>query len=115
MEQTSIKLSTEYEKITDEQLQNTYLNCMSDSALRDILFCTIDEPKSILQINKENNIPLRTVYRKIQFLVDNKLMKISGAITDTGKKFFLYKSRIRAINIKIDDSNTLNVYVDRNK
>ncbi|MDH3313947.1 MAG: hypothetical protein OEM28_12520 [Nitrosopumilus sp.] len=43
------------------------------------------------------------------------LTLIVRANTDTGKKFFLYKSRVRAINIKIDDSNTLNVYVDRNK
>ncbi|MDH3502531.1 MAG: ArsR family transcriptional regulator [Nitrosopumilus sp.] len=115
MEQINIKSNVEHEKIIDSELQNAFLNCMADSALRDILFCTIDEPKSILQINKENNIPLRTVYRKMQFLIDNKLIKISGVITDAGKKFFLYKSRIRAINIKIDDSNTLYVYVNRNK
>jgi len=105
----------ENEKITEIEVQNLFLNCMADSTLRDILFCTIDEPKPILQISNENGIPLRTVYRKVQYMLDNRLMKISGAITDTGKKFFLYKSRIRSISVKVDSSNNLYVYVNRNR
>jgi hypothetical protein len=105
----------ENEKITEIKMQNIFLSCMADSTLRDILFCTIDEPKPILQISNENGIPLRTVYRKVQYMLDNRLMKISGAITDTGKKFFLYKSRIRSISVKVDSSNNLYVYVNRNR
>ncbi len=111
----SKKISVGQDRVIDGNLQNVFLDCMSDSSLRDILFTTVDEPKSMLQISKGNNIPLRTVYRKVQYLLDNKLLKISGAISDTGKKFFLYKSRIRSISTKIDDSNILHVYVTRNE
>ena len=108
------KISTETEKITEENVQKVLLNCMFDLNLRSILFSTIDDPKSMLQLSKENDIPLRTVYRKVQYLLDNKMLKVSGAISDTGRKFFLYKSRIRSITTKIDDINVLHVYVARN-
>ena len=104
------RTNIDFEEIIEENLQTVFLNCMADFNLRSILFSIIDEPKSMLQICQENNIPLRTVYRKIQYLLDNKLLKISGAISYTGKKFFLYKSKIRAISTKIDDSNILSVH-----
>lgn len=114
MEQNNPRYGKDIEKVLEENLQNVLLNCMSDLNLRSILFSTIDEPKSMLQISTENSISLRTVYRKVQYLLDNKLLKVSGAVSITGKKFFLYKSRIRSISTKIDDSNNLYVYTVKN-
>ena len=113
MEQNK-EIYVEQNRIFDETEQSVLLNCMSDLFLREILFSTVDEPMSVLQISKENNIPLRTTYRKVQYLLDSRLLKVSGAISDSGKKFFLYKSRIRSISTRIDNSNVLYVYAVRN-
>lgn len=85
-------------KFVEDEKRDLYMNCISDESIRKILISITDIPKSVIEISSEQNIPLRTVYRKIQFLFDNKLLKISGAITESGKKFFLYKSKIRGIS-----------------
>ena len=53
-------------------------------------------------IAQEEKIPLSTVYRKIKKLSDGKLLAISGSINRDGKKYFLYMSKIREINIHWD-------------
>ncbi len=85
-------------KFVEDDKKDLYMDCISDESIRKILISITDIPKSVIEISNDQNIPLRTVYRKIQFLYDNKLLKISGAITESGKKFFLYKSKIRGIS-----------------
>jgi hypothetical protein len=36
-------------------------------------------------------------------LHDNKLLFTSGSISDEGKKFFLYKSKVKGIQSRFDD------------
>jgi predicted transcriptional regulator len=55
------------------------------------------KPKSVMEITAETKIPISTVYRRIQTLFDNKLLRTSGTITDDGKRLFLYKSKIKGI------------------
>jgi predicted transcriptional regulator len=55
------------------------------------------KPKSAIEITAETRIPISTVYRRIQMLHDNKLLFTSGTISDDGKKFFLYKSKVKGI------------------
>jgi len=57
----------------------------------------MSKPKSAMEISAETKIPISTVYRRLQSLYDNKLLRISGTISDDGKKYFLYKSRVKAI------------------
>ena len=58
----------------------------------------MDKPKSAMEISAESKIPISTVYRRLQSLHDNKLLWISGTISDDGKKYFLYRSRIKSIS-----------------
>jgi len=58
----------------------------------------MDKPKSAMEISAESKIPISTVYRRLQSLHDNKLLGISGTISDDGKKYFLYRSRIKSIS-----------------
>ena len=57
-----------------------------------------NNPKTAVVIAKETNIPISTVYRRLQFLQENKLLKVSGDINKDGK-FFLYQSKIKEIKI----------------
>ncbi len=71
---------------------------MSDKYCRAILENTMDKPKSAMEISAETKIPISTVYRRLQTLHDNKLLGISGSISDDGKKYFLYRSKIKSIS-----------------
>ena len=60
------------------------------------------KPKSVIEIVAKTDIPMSTVYRRIQTLHDNKLLAVSGIITGDGKKLFLYKSKIKGMKSTFD-------------
>ncbi len=85
-------------KIEETEKKDAILEVMSDKYCRSILENTMDKPKSAMEISAETKIPISTVYRRLQTLHDNKLLGISGSISDDGKKYFLYRSKIKAIS-----------------
>ncbi|MEM2923518.1 MAG: helix-turn-helix domain-containing protein [Candidatus Nitrosocaldus sp.] len=97
-----------------QQALDKILNALADKYNRLILTSTIDEPKSALQISKEHGIPASTVYRKLHVLKKDGLIKVDGSVIDNGKRYYLYRSNIKAINI-IFTMNTLKVDVTLNK
>ncbi|MDH3191221.1 MAG: helix-turn-helix domain-containing protein [Nitrosopumilus sp.] len=92
-------------KIEDDSRKDAILEVMSDKYCRAIIENTMDKPKSAMEISAETKIPISTVYRRLQTLHDNKLLGISGSISDDGKKYFLYKSKIKAIATTFNGSN----------
>ena len=97
-------------KIEDDQKKEAILGIVSDRYCRQILYSTIDRPKSVMEISYENKIPISTVYRRIQTLHDNKLVGVSGLISSEGKKYFLYKSKVKAI-LSSYDGNQIEIQV----
>ncbi len=97
-------------KIEDEQRKEAILSIVSDKYCRQILYSTIDRPKSAMEISSESKIPISTVYRRIQTLHDNKLVGVTGLISDEGKKYFLYKSKVKAI-MSSCDGNQIEIQV----
>lgn len=78
------------------------LDILADRYCRCILHTIINEPKSAARISEEQNIPISTVYRRLQTLHYSKLVQITGSITEEGKKHFLYQGKIKDISIKYD-------------
>ncbi len=76
---------------------------LADSYSRTILKNIKHTPKSAAEISADTRIPISTVYRRVQALQDQKLVQISGSISKDGKKYFLYKSKIKSINAKFED------------
>ena len=85
-------------KIEEDDRKDAILQVISDKYCRAILETTMDKPKSAMEISAESKIPISTVYRRLQTLHDNKLLGISGSISDDGKKYFLYRSKVKAIS-----------------
>ena len=85
-------------KIEDGQRKESILDIMSDKYCREILRITMDKPMSAIEIAREGKIPISTIYRRLQNLHDSKLVRISGSISEDGKKSFLYKSKVKAIS-----------------
>ena len=92
-------------KIEDDSRKDAILEVMSDKYCRAIIENTMEKPKSAMEISAETKIPISTVYRRLQTLHDNKLLGISGSISDDGKKYFLYKSKVKAIATSFNGSN----------
>ncbi len=93
-------------KVEDEKRKQVILETLADQYSQDILQTIMDKPKSVTDITSETRIPVSTVYRRIQSLHDNKIVSISGTISDDGKKYFLYKSKIRSVSIISDCYST---------
>jgi len=90
-------------KIEESERKESFLEILSDKYCRSILEAIMDTPKSAIEVSREKMIPLSTVYRRIQQLHDSKMIRTSGVITDEGKRLFLYKSKIKAVNTSFHD------------
>ena len=90
------------QKIMDDGGKQVILEILADKYCKLILHNTLEKPKSAMEISNEKNIPISTVYRRLQTLYDAKLLAISGSINQDGKKYFLYKSRVKSISLKCD-------------
>lgn len=97
-------------KIDEDEKKEVILKTLSDKYSRAIIQNTIDSPKSAVDLSAITKIPISTVYRRLQELYDKKLLAISGSISKDGKKFFLYKSKIRSISASYENG-MLNVSI----
>jgi len=95
-------LQSQYD-IEEDVKNDVLLSTLSDKYCRSILEATMDKPKSVTELAVETKIPISTIYRRIQTLHDNKLLHISGMISNDGKKFFLYKSKIKGFKSRYDE------------
>jgi len=90
-------------KIEDPERKDNLLEILSDKYCRTILESTMNKSKSAIEISADSNIPMSTIYRRIQTLRDNNLVKTSGIITQDGKRLFMYKSKIKGIQSVFND------------
>lgn len=103
-------------KIEEESKKDSILEVMADKYCRAILENTMEKPKSAMEISAETKIPISTIYRRLQTLHDNKLLGISGSISDDGKKYFLYKSKVKGIQTAFNGSYVeIEVVLNTNK
>ena len=84
----------------DSSLRKAILKALSDEYSRTIMNFTIEQPKSVVEIEKECDIPMTTAYRRVNELEENKILKVTGSVvTDDGKKYFLYQNRLKSIYV----------------
>ena len=78
------------------------LEALADAQSRSIIFSIIKEGMTALELSEKYRIPLSSVYKKISDLEDLALIKIDKwVLSDNGKKFKVYKSRISRAEINI--------------
>src|SRR5574337_217745 len=83
--------------VQEEATKDALLEVLADKYSRAILESTLEMPKSTIDLSNECGIPISTTYRRVQILHQHKLLGISGSISQDGKKYFLYKSKIKSI------------------
>ena len=100
-----MQISTSSTIIKDDVRKQVYIQILSDQFCMGIISSIIDIPKTAVEIAKTTSIPISTVYRRLQFLQENKMLKTSGGLNKDGK-YFVYRSKLKTISTHFDGSNT---------
>ena len=100
--------------ILDSQKKKAILTALADPEAVSIINSTMNQSKSASDIIRETNVPHTTAYRKIKWLVDEKLLVVDRVlINDEGKKYSLFHSIYRSIIVKYEN-NTILVDAEQN-
>lgn len=92
-------------KIYEDPVKEQFLKIFADKYARQILQATTNSPQSATEISHLTGIPISTVYRRLQPMIDCKILQVSGSISEEGKKFFMYKSLAEKISTNFDNGN----------
>ena len=98
-----MQISAQATTIKDSERKQFYLQVLSDQFCMGIISSIIDGPRTAVEIAKVANIPISTVYRRLQFLQENKMLKTSGGLNKDGK-YFVYLSKLKAASTFFDGS-----------
>lgn len=78
------------------------IEALADSESRAILFSTIRKGKTAAELSDKLKIPLSSVYKKLADLEALALIRVERwMLSDKGRKFKIYKSRISSADILI--------------
>jgi predicted transcriptional regulator len=94
--------------VQSQRTKKAILSALADEEMTNILNSIMDNSKSIADITRENNIAHTTCYRKIKWLINEGLVRVDKiVITPEGKKFSLYYSVFKSVNVKYESSNVI--------
>ena len=94
--------------VKGERLKRAILLALADIELQKIMDAAVYESKSVSQIIEESNVSHSTAYRKIRWLVDEKLLIVDKIeVTQDGKKSSLFRTTLKSFNIKYEHNNLL--------
>ena len=78
------------------------IEALADSESRTILFSIIKKGMTASELSEKLKIPLSSVYKKLSDLEELTLIEVEKwLISDKGRKFKIYKSRISKADISI--------------
>jgi len=81
------------------------IESLADAESRTILFSTIKKGKTAIDLSYTLKIPLSSVYKKLSELEELSLIQVEKwTLSDKGRKFKVYKSRISKADITIKKS-----------
>ena len=88
-------------EINPETNKNEFIKLFSEESLRAIISMTSKEEYSALQISRELNIPLTTVYRKMKLLENASIIQHVKTVIDfSGNEERYYRCTIREATVK---------------
>lgn len=80
---------------------------LSDDYSRRVLAACVRLSKPVKDISAETRLPLPTAYRHVNDLVEKGLLVVErSAMTEDGKRYELYRSRIRSARLEFDASGS---------
>ncbi|MHB8603201.1 MAG: ArsR/SmtB family transcription factor [Nitrosotalea sp.] len=97
-----MKKKVPFSQLKKYDVNQKILEALADAQSRSILFSIIKEGMTAMELSEKYRIPLSSVYKKISDLEELTLVKVDKwVLSDSGKKFKVYKSRISRAEISI--------------
>jgi hypothetical protein len=94
--------------IQSQRVKKTILTALANEEMTKIFDSIMYHSKSIVDITRENNIAHTTCYRKTKWLISEGLVRVDKiVITQEGKKFSLYYSVFKSVNVKYENNNVI--------
>jgi len=91
-----------FSQLKKYDINQKVLDALADAQSRTILFSIVKDGKTAIELSEKHRIPLSSVYKKITDLEDIALVKVEKwRLSDSGKRFKVYKSRISKAEISI--------------
>lgn len=88
--------------VDEQNIRDSVLKVISNEQAMQILEYSMESPRSAYEISTTCNIPLTQVYRWVRKLHKLGFVRISGATNNAGKKYFMYKSKVKTIRVTLD-------------
>jgi hypothetical protein len=93
-------------ELNSQWLKQAIPTAFADIAMIKILDCAMFKDKCVNDIINECDIAHTTAYRKIKYLLDQGLLICTRMeFTEDGKKFSLFKSVFKLLNVKYEYNN----------
>jgi DNA-binding transcriptional ArsR family regulator len=94
--------------IKNERMKRAILAALADTELQKILDASMYQSKSVNDIILETNVSHTTAYRKIKWLVEEKLLIVDKIeITEDGKKSSLFRTILKSFNVRYEYNNVV--------
>ncbi|MEX2313267.1 MAG: helix-turn-helix domain-containing protein [Nitrosopumilaceae archaeon] len=105
MDGTYLKRRLTLPQLKKYDITQKVIEALADTESRAILFSIIKKGRTASDISEKCKIPLSSVYKKLSELEDLTLIEIEKwLISDKGRKFKIYRSRISKADISIKKS-----------
>lgn len=92
--------------VNEENMRDAILKIVSNEQAILVLEYMMDSPKSAHDISISCKIPLTQVYRWVRKLHKVGFVRVSGATNPAGKKYFMYQSKIRTIQVTLGENSS---------
>ena len=90
-------------QVLEDERKKAVIRALLDDQSRLILVSTMLVPKSVIDITREQEIPVTSAYRKVKELKQNGLLKVERIVlTEDGKKCEFVRSAIRSASVQFD-------------
>jgi len=105
MDSTYLKRRLTLPQLKKYDITQKVIEALADAESRAILFSIIKKGRTASDISEKCKIPLSSVYKKLSDLEDLTLVEIEKwLISEKGRKFKVYRSRISKADISIKKS-----------
>ncbi|MGA3107963.1 MAG: transcriptional regulator [Candidatus Bathyarchaeia archaeon] len=87
-------------RLDDRDRKKALIRALLDDYSRSILESTMVVSKSVIDITREQKIPMTSAYRKVKELKEFGMLKVERIVlTEDGKKYEMLRSTIRSANV----------------
>ncbi len=79
------------------------LDTIGDEKARDVLAAISEEPRSAKELGEALEMSLPTVYRRIEMLEENNLVRSNTYVAEDGNHYDVYESNFDSTVIRLED------------